>query len=225
MRELILQMLENSSGSMPIDQVIQNIAVAALVGVVIFVSYWVSHAGTIYSKKFNVSLITLTVLTATVMATISNNITLSLGMVGALSIVRYRTAIKDPRDTAYIFWAIISGICTGVGDYVVCGVGSAVVFVILLILGRIKNDNRVLLVIRGAFAHERDIEVAIFEVFQNYASLKVKNSTAESVEYIYEVPRSRYEQVQKSDLGLFDLIYNIGDIDYFNVVSQNDDIS
>ena len=80
--------------------------------------YWLSHTGTIYSKKFNVSLVTLTILTATVMAIIGNNIALSLGMVGALSIVRFRTAIKDSRDTVYIFWTIVAGLGCGVGDYV-----------------------------------------------------------------------------------------------------------
>ncbi|MFR6099324.1 MAG: DUF4956 domain-containing protein [Longibaculum sp.] len=59
---------------------------------------------------------------------------MSLGMVGALSIVRFRTAIKDSRDTTYIFWAIIVGICCGVGDYLVASVGTAVVFIVLLIL-------------------------------------------------------------------------------------------
>ena len=222
---LLMEFFYHQLNHISFQTILMDFSVAMAIAIVIFISYKISHSGPVYSTRFNVSLVMLALITTLVMNVIGTNIALSLGMVGALSIVRYRTAIKDPRDTAYIFWAIISGICTGVGDYVVCGVGSAVVFVILLILGRIKNDNRVLLVIRGAFAHERDIEVAIFEVFQNYASLKVKNSTAESVEYIYEVPRSRYEQVQKSDLGLFDLIYNIGDIDYFNVVSQNDDIS
>ena len=80
-----------------------HIIMAVLLGFVIYVSYYVAHAGTVYSRKFNVSLVVLTVLTSTVMTVIGNNIALSLGMVGALSIVRFRTAIKDSRDTVYIF--------------------------------------------------------------------------------------------------------------------------
>lgn len=76
----------------------------------------------------------LAALTGTVMTVIGNNIALSLGMVGALSIVRFRTAIKDSRDTVYIFWSIIVGICCGVGDYLVAAVGSAVVFLITMVL-------------------------------------------------------------------------------------------
>lgn len=224
MKDLILELFETSD-ALSLDQIAKNIGFAAVLGMVIFVSYLVSHTGTIYSKKFNVSLVTLTVLTATVMATISNNIALSLGMVGALSIVRYRTAIKDSRDTAYIFWSIIVGICCGAGDYVVGAFGSATVFIILLLLGRIKNDNRVMIVVRGAFAHEKEIEVTMFKAFENRAKLKVKNSTAESIEFIYEVSKKQYEDAQKKEMGLFDLIYKIGDIDYVNIVTQNDDIA
>jgi hypothetical protein len=224
MKEILIEMFETSD-SLSLEQIAQNIGVAAVMGLAIFVSYWISHTGTIYSKKFNVSLVVLTVLTATVMATIGNNVALSLGMVGALSIVRYRTAIKDSRDTAYIFWAVIAGICCGVGDYVVCSVGSGVVFIILMIFGRIKNENRMLIVIRGALAHEKQIEVKIFWIFKNKAKLKVKNSTPESIEFIYEISKKHYDMVQKKETGLFDSIYKIGDIDYVNVVVQNDDIA
>ena len=127
-----------------------HIIMAVLLGFVIYVSYYVAHAGTVYSRKFNVSLVVLTVLTSTVMTVIGNNIALSLGMVGALSIVRFRTAIKDSRDTVYIFWCIAVGIACGVGDFAVAGIGSAAVFIVLLILGRVKNENRVLLVVRSA---------------------------------------------------------------------------
>jgi len=103
------------SGSLTVRQIVSNISIATLLSFGIFISYWYTHVGTAYSKKFNVSLVTLTILTSTVMIVIGNNIALSLGMVGALSIVRFRTAIKDSRDTTYIFWAIIVGISTGAG--------------------------------------------------------------------------------------------------------------
>ena len=83
----------------------------------------------------------LTVLTGTVMTVIGNNIALSLGMVGALSIVRFRTAIKDSRDSIYIFWTIIVGICCGVGDYMVAAIGSTVTFLVILMLGMIKTTT------------------------------------------------------------------------------------
>ena len=159
------------------------------------------------------------------MTVIGNNIALSLGMVGALSIVRFRTAIKDSRDTAYIFWTIIVGICCGVGDYVVAGIGSAVVFVIMLIFGRIKNDNRVLLIIRGSKSNEREIEGIVFEHFKKKAIMKVKNTTQTNVELIYEVTKKMFDGERKLSENITEKLYNLQGIDYVNMVVQNDEIS
>ena len=110
MKEQLYQLFQDSMATtVGFQDLVIRVGMSLVLGLAIFLSYWLSHAGTIYSKKFNINLITLTVLTTTVMAVIVNNIALSLGMVGALSIVRFRTAIKDPRDSTYIFWAIICG--------------------------------------------------------------------------------------------------------------------
>ena len=130
MREYLRTIL-TESGTLTTEDIVMHILAAAVLSIAVYISYWYTHSGTTYSKKFNVSLVTLTILTGTVMTVIGNNVALSLGMVGALSIVRFRTAIKDSRDTTYIFWAIIIGICCGVGDYLVAAVGSAVVFLVL----------------------------------------------------------------------------------------------
>ena len=169
------------------EQITANILVSGILGFLIFISYMISHRGTIYSKKFNVSLVVLTVLTSMVMTVIGNNVALSLGMVGALSIVRFRTAIKDSRDTVYIFWTIIVGICCGVGDFIVAGIGSAFVFILFLILGAIKNNNRMLVIIRGNRTKEAQIQAVMYKFFGAKAVLRVKNSTTESIEFIYEI--------------------------------------
>ena len=145
MKEQLYQLFQGTTGAPTVEDLLLRVGVSVVIGLAIFVSYWISHAGTIYSQKFNINLITLTILTATVMTVIGNNIALSLGMVGALSIVRFRTAIKDPRDTTYIFWAIICGICCGVGMFMAAAIGSVAVFVVMLILGRVRNDVRTLL--------------------------------------------------------------------------------
>lgn len=213
------------TGSLNTEQIILNILVAVILGDVIYLSYYFTHAGGVYSKKFNVSLITLTTLTATVMTVIGNNIALSLGMVGALSIVRFRTAIKDSRDTTYIFWTIIVGICCGVGDYVVACVGSGVVFLVLLVLGRVKNDNRILLIIRGTRNMERRIEAIVFDYFEAKAMLRVKNTSRESIELIYEMPRKTYLISNKKEKSIAEMLYELESIEYVNIVTQNDEIS
>ena len=130
MREKIFSLFTNPS-DMTWEQILMNIGVAALLGFFVFISYYISHRGTIYSKKFNASLVILTVLTGTVMTVIGNNIALSLGMVGALSIVRFRTAIKDPMDLLYLFWAITTGIASGAGMYGLAFIALLVMIVLV----------------------------------------------------------------------------------------------
>lgn len=224
MRESLYKILEDS-GTLTTEDIVIRILAAAVLGAVVYISYWYTHAGTTYSKKFNVSLLTLTILTGAVMTVIGNNVALSLGMVGALSIVRFRTAIKDSRDTTYIFWAIIIGICCGVGDYKVAGVGSAVVFLVLLFLGRVRNENRMLLIIRAANAKELDLEGVISRYYNNKALLKVKNTTPETVELIYELTRKVYMESYKNESDITEHLYALGNVDYVNIVTQSDEIS
>ena len=224
MREKIFSLFTNPS-DMTWEQILMNIGVAALVGFFVFISYYISHRGTIYSKKFNASLVILTVLTGTVMTVIGNNIALSLGMVGALSIVRFRTAIKDSRDTVYIFWAIIIGICCGVGDYLVASVGSAVVFVVILILGCIKSDNRILLIVRAARSKQPIVKSKVYKLFGGKAVLRVENTTEESVELIYELTQNMLKKAEKNEPDISGSIYAIGNVEYVNTVMQNDEVS
>ena len=225
MRSQIFNLIKDQS-ILSWEQIAANILVSGILGFLIFISYMISHRGTIYSKKFNVSLVVLTVLTSMVMTVIGNNVALSLGMVGALSIVRFRTAIKDSRDTVYIFWTIIVGICCGVGDFIVAGIGSAFVFILFLILGAIKNNNRMLVIIRGNRTKETQIQAVMYKFFGAKAVLRVKNSTTESIEFIYEITAKLLSQAErKNNIGICDEIYKIGNIEYVNTVMQNDEVS
>ena len=223
MKDKLFELFE-TNGELQIGTVALHISMAAVLGFLIFVSYYITHRGTIYSKKFNASLVVLTVLTGTVMTVIGNNIALSLGMVGALSIVRFRTAIKDSRDTVYIFWTVIVGICCGVGDYMVALIGSAVTFIVLLILGAIKNDNRMLIIVRGTRNKQSIVTGYIFKTFKNKAILRVKNTTEDTMELIYEVSSSLLKKTEK-DINIIDALYDLGGIEYVNIVMQNDEIS
>ena len=223
MREYLLELLE-STGQLTLETIVTRLGAASILACFIFLSYWLSHDGSIYSKKFNVSLVALTIITTTVMIVIGNNIALSLGMVGALSIVRFRTAIKDSRDTVYIFWTIVVGICCGSGDYLVAGVGSAFAFVLLLLFGRVRNDNRMLLIIRAARTSEGRIEGLVFQRFARKATLRVKNTTEDSVEFIFEMTRKTLDRGSK-DKSITDALYEAGGVEYVNIVAQNDEIS
>ena len=139
------------------EQIAANILVSGILGFLIFISYMISHRGTIYSKKFNVSLVVLTVLTSMVMTAIGKNVALSLGMVGALSIVRYRTAVKNPLDLMFMFWAIASGIAIGAQFYYIAVITLFLVALALSALRRIRNDDHLYLLIIN-YEADSDIE-------------------------------------------------------------------
>lgn len=224
MREEILNIL-STGNSLTVKEMTMHILVSLILGIAIYISYKISHEGTMYSKKFNVSLVILSTLTGMVMTVIGNNVALSLGMVGALSIVRFRTAIKDSRDTVYIFWAIIVGICCGVGDYSVAVIGSIMVFIITLIFGAVKDDDKILLVIRADRNLEKQIEEIVEADFNKKAKIKVKNTTKESVEFIYELSPKVYELNENKEKSITDEIYDLGSVEYVNIVIQKEEIS
>ena len=211
----------NSTGTLTTQDVLIRIGMSILFGLLIFVSYRLTHEGSIYSAKFNITLLTLTILTTMVMTVIGNNVALSLGMVGALSIVRFRTSIKDSRDTTYIFWTIIIGICCGVGDFMVASIGSAGVFLVLLALGRVKNENRMLLVVRGNFEKEDDIRKTVFEYFTKPSVMKAENTSGDSAKR--ETAQAAAEGRQRATI--IRRLRDLGGIEYVNIVVQSDEIS
>lgn len=224
MKQSLVQLLQEQ-GDLTAEQITVRIGMTLLLGFLIYFSYALAHRGTIYSRKFNVNLVMLAVLTGTVMIVIGNNIALSLGMVGALSIVRFRTAIKDSRDTMYLFWAIIVGICCGVGSFFVAAAGSTAVFLLLAVFGLIRNDSRMLVIIRGARRSELKIEALVFQSFDRKARLRVKNTTQGSVELIYEISERCLNSARKKNPALSDAFYAIEAVEYVNFVMQNDEIS
>lgn len=128
-----------------------SLIIALILGVLIFYIYKRFYGGVLFSKSFAVTLIGMCVLTCMVTLAISTNIVISLGMVGALSIVRYRTAIKDPMDLLYLFWSITGGITCGAGMYVLTIAASAILIVMIAIFyGRPANGKIYVAVIHYA---------------------------------------------------------------------------
>lgn len=224
MREYIYNYLAQQSG-LDLWQLVTNMVVAFALGMMIFLAYKLTYIGVAYSRKFNASLVMMTMVTTIVMTVISNNIALSLGMVGALSIVRFRTAIKDPRDTTFIFWCIAVGICCGVSFYLAAAVGSAAVFLTMVLLGRIKSDGQYLLIVHGKRAEHKQIESIVY-LYVKSAELRVKNTTADAVEYIYTFSRRAYHKAEKArEESLIDMLYKLRTVSRANLIAQDEDIS
>ena len=223
MNQDLLYYITNHAGSLSVQEIIVNFLAALAVGFIIFLSYRFSHASAVYSARFNVSLWMLTVVTTMVMCVIGNNIALSLGMVGALSIVRFRTAIKDARDTAYIFWCVAAGICCGISDFMIAILGSMIIFLLMLVIGNVSLNNRFLLVAHCDAVAAAEVESAMENAYHGKARLCAKNATRESVEYIYELSENLLKKFTSAMITeqLF-LIKGVHDVD---LVAQNDEIT
>ncbi len=217
MKEILHKYLTESNGTITAFDAIEMMTMALILSMVIFWTYKITFSGVMYNRKFNVSLVMLTLVTTMVMIVIGSDIALSLGMVGALSIVRFRTAIKDPRDTGYIFWCIAIGLSVGSGNYMVASVGSIFLFIVLSIFSfsRFGKEDRYILIIRGLREREEDIMRCVFNSFKG-SQLRAKNSAGNNIEIIYQIKIKNNE-----DKNIVSDLYKINGVNTVNIVSQN----
>ena len=144
--------LENVTAVSPLDMVL-TITLAFGTGLFIFFVYKKTYQGVMYSSSFGVTLIALTMITAQVILAVTSNVVLSLGMVGALSIVRFRTAIKEPLDIAFLFWSIAAGIILAAGMIPLAVIGSVVIGLILLLFVNKKPHRNPYIVVLSCGDH------------------------------------------------------------------------
>ncbi len=126
-----------------ITNIIFGLVTAIVIGSVIYFTYQKFYTGVIYSRSFAITLVGMTLLTAVITLAISTNIVISLGMVGALSIVRFRTAVKDPLDLLYLFWAITSGIASGANMYLLVMIAAVVMVIIIMLFNKHQLKGRI----------------------------------------------------------------------------------
>ena len=227
MKQYLYSNLFETSGSLTIENVIMNFVAACILSVMIYISYRVSHSGAVYSRKFNISLVMLTLVTTLVMNVIGNNIALSLGMVGALSIVRFRTAIKDARDTAYIFWSIAVGITCGVSDYMIAGIGTFFIFIFLVLFGVVRDNERIMVVIKCDSSKTEDITRDITSFFAGKAVMKLQNVNPDKnqAELIYETSEVILKKSESAN-GNFAVVFGAKEgIRSVSLVRQDEEIN
>ena len=214
----VLEALSEMQTKMPIETVFLILIIAFIVAMIIYLTYKNTYTGVTYNPRFNISLVMITMVTTIVMVVIGSNISVSLGMVGALSIIRFRTAVKDPRDTAFIFWGVVSGLACGTQNYTIVLAGSIVICLVLFGFKKfIAKDDKYLLIVKGTNLNIKEVE-SVVEKKTKYYSCKWKYIKGRSVELIYDV---------KLKNGKDDSIVNIlgqsVDIDTVNLVANNTD--
>ena len=179
--------LEEFTGIVSIDQLVLSLLVAFVIGIYIIYIYRKTYTGVVYSKSFALCIILMAMITSLVIRTISSNLALSLGMVGALSIVRFRTAIKEPVDTVFMFWAITAGIMSGAGLYLPSIIASMAVgaFYWISYLMGFKVASRYLFVLK----YNLEIEPQIRERIATLPKHKIRSKSiaSDTCELTFEV--------------------------------------
>lgn len=174
-----------------------------LVGLYLFVVYKMFVRKSLYNMNFNITLVGMTLITTAIMLTIQSNLVLSLGMVGALSIVRYRTAIKDPMDLFFLFWAIAGGLMCGAAQYLLAVVVTIILTLVVFVLAQIPNTQApYVLVLNGKSNHIEDEVNEILEVYCKYYKIKSRNISGENVKMIIEIKTDAEKELLEAITGL-----------------------
>jgi Uncharacterized membrane protein len=179
---------DNFTSDIAISKIVITLMISFFVGLFIYMLYKRIFSGILYSKSFNVSLIGMTLITSMVIIAINSNLVLSLGMVGALSIVRFRTPIKDPTDLIFLFWAAAAGIVTGAGFYTLAIIGSAIVGLVLFVfVKKASFETPYLLVINCDGDKSEGQVVSKLTTLVKRFNVKQKSVTSDNVEMTIEI--------------------------------------
>lgn len=192
----IAEIFQNQSiGASSLLLVLFTLIMAFAIGLFIYWVYKKNYRGVMFSNNFALTLVLMTVITAPVVLCIRNSIQLSMGMVGALSIVRFRTAVKDPMDTGYMFWALTMGILLGAGQFFLAAVTVVGIAVIIFVLRKIisKGADSYLLVMRVSAIGEANANKLLSKV--RYQNLKSKTMSGRGIEVTYEIRTEKSEQL------------------------------
>ncbi len=177
--------LNNGAVELNFSSILSALLAAFLCGMIIYFVYRRFYKGVIYNNNFNILLVLVCVVTAFIVLTISSNVVLSLGMVGALSIVRFRTAVKDPLDVGFLFCSVAIGITCGAGLYLMSLICTVFVAVVYIILVHLKSSARVYLLIVKFDSGANEEVQRVMKPFKNV--LKNKTAINDKIELTLEV--------------------------------------
>lgn len=216
--------IRSTSDLMSVGTVIANMLATLLVALFIYWVYKKTYTGVMYSMNFNLTILLTSMVTAMVMMVIGTNLALSLGMVGALSIIRFRSAIKDPRDIGFLFWGVSVGLSAGTGSYLIAVIGSLIIALLLYIFKKKGYEAYpYLLVVKGGKIDTVQVRRAVSENTENY-NLRMRNFNSHvGTEIIYEIKFGDGEEEKQED-RIIDRISKIENVEVVNVVYYRGEI-
>lgn len=197
-----------------ISSILVALVAALALGILIFLVYRRFYTGVIYSRTFAVTLVGMTVLTCMVTLAISTNVVISLGMVGALSIVRFRTAVKDPMDLLYLFWAITTGITSGAGMYVLALIAAAIMILMIILFYSRQQRGRIYIAVIHYSGDEAGDEVIRCFGKRKYF-IKSKTMRKEKTEMAVEI------FCKQADMDFIEKIRAIEHVDDVTLIQYN----
>lgn len=190
MTDMLQRTFLNGYASMDIQvaDVLLCLLVTGIIAVYIFVIYRGINKKSFYNKNFNLSLLALAIIIAAIILTIQSNIVVSLGMVGALSIVRFRTAIKDPMDLVFLFWSIGVGIICGAGFSLIAVIASVILSIVILFFSKLPSSKGILVLLVNSSSYENEDEIMdIVKEFCTAYKVKARNLTKDHLDMAIEV--------------------------------------
>jgi uncharacterized membrane protein YhiD involved in acid resistance len=191
--------LDGFSGSdITTARILVTLLVTCAIALYIFIVYYVAAKKNYYSKTFNISLALIAVITASIILAMQSNLVISLGMVGALSIVRFRTAIKDPMDLIFLFWSISTGIICGAEMYKIAIITSLVITLGLFVLELTPAGKASVLLIVNAKSIEQEAGIReVVEKYAKHAKVKSRNVSSESLDMIFDIKTAKEAELLK----------------------------
>ena len=181
-----------ATSSITIATVLMCIGCTMAIAIYIYLIYKIVNRNSFYNKGFNISLVIIAVITAAIILTIQSNIVVSLGMVGALSIVRFRTAIKDPMDLAFLFWSISAGIICGAGFAGIAVVASLFVTVLIILFSASFKSASTLVLVVNAQSNSNEEEIMkVVREFCKYSRIRARNVSKSGMNMAVEVKTSK----------------------------------
>lgn len=207
--------LENITSVSILDMAVALVLAFGL-GLFIFLVYKKTYQGVMYSSSFGVTLVALTMITTVVILAVTSNVVLSLGMVGALSIVRFRTAIKEPLDIAFLFWSIAVGIVLAAGMIPLAVVGSVIIGVILIVFVNKKSHKNPYIIVVSCVNHDSEVEAARFlDSVTDKCVIKSKTVQAGSIELNMEI------RLKEDNTDFVNMLANMSGVNSAVLVSYN----
>lgn len=177
-----------SMAELSVSEIIAVLGITLLFAMYIFFIYRIFTRKNFYNKSFNVSLAATAIITAAVIITIQSSIVVSLGMVGALSIVRFRTAVKDPLDLVFMFWALAVGIICGTGLFDIAGILSIIVTVMIFVLDKLPVAQAPMILMVQAVYCDMESDISdIVSKYTKYYKVKSRNITPERTSIVMEL--------------------------------------